>query len=202
MRMRRAILDNHKLSELVNSNIQGMLNFMPGRYGDHELFYESIISSMNALMVLEDLVVFDNVRRKFVNVKRDSEEWHIVQSIPSSGLENWVCSLLSLLRSVEVTLEMASCQYRPAARWRLVRLVELVKALLKTILLVRNRGGMILRHGHPSRSMVNALSMSGPKEQDQVVLMDDDEDQKKKVVHWTETMGEILYIARPVVHLW
>jgi hypothetical protein len=198
--MKRAILDNHKVSEMVNSNIQGMLNFLPGRYGDYELLYETVISSMNALMVLEDLVVFQHVREKFVNVKKDSEEWNIVQTIPSSGVESWLCSALSLVRSVEVTVEMAFCKHYPASRWNLVQFLEMFKALLKLLLLVRNGGGMLLRQGHPLRSAVNVLSMAGPKEQDQVVVMEE-EGQKAKV-NMSETMGELLYIARPVVHLW
>lgn len=37
----RLIVNNHRVSEAVSSNLQVLLNFMPGRYGEKEFLYES-----------------------------------------------------------------------------------------------------------------------------------------------------------------
>lgn len=40
-KIRRTVLQNYQLSEALNSNIQTLLTFMPGRWNESELFYES-----------------------------------------------------------------------------------------------------------------------------------------------------------------
>ena len=94
MALRRLILANHRASEVVSSNVQALLNFLPGRYGEHELFYESIVSVLQGLQVLEDVVVLDHVRRSHAFVRPGSDESRVYASLPRAGLEAGLCTLL------------------------------------------------------------------------------------------------------------
>jgi hypothetical protein len=126
-RLRRLVLANHRVSELVFTNVQALLNFLPGRYGEHELFYESLTSAMSGAMVLEDLIVLDHVRKTYHSVKRGTDEARILETIPAAGAESVLCTALSLLRAGEVTAEMSRTD--PAARERVIVGIELQQSL-------------------------------------------------------------------------
>lgn len=57
-------------------------------------------------------MVHNHVRTAFqVGVKKNSDEWEIVQMIPRAGSEAVLSAGLALLRSVEVTIEMAAVRF-------------------------------------------------------------------------------------------
>ncbi len=210
--MKRWIVEHHRVSEAVSTNVQGLFNFLPGRYDKHELWYEAALGVLNAAMTLEDLVVHSHVRTTYRGVRPGSEESKLVGMVPRAGVEAWLAAGLSLLRSVEVACEMAAWRLVAApsneeARWKVVRSIEATKTVLKLGLLVNNRGRLLERHGHPPRSQINQLSMDGPRVERVEELPDVEEREEKEekeesgVTRWAETAGEVLYIARPLIYL-
>ena len=201
-RLRRLVLANHRVSELVFTNVQALLNFLPGRYGEHEVFYESLTSAVSGAMVLEDLVVLNHVRKTYGSVKGGTDEARIVETIPSAGAESMLCTALSLLRAGEVTAEMSRTD--PTARQRVIVGIEVTKTILKIFLLIRNGGHMLVRQGHPARSIINALSMTGPREvqESSVELIEEKKSEGKKGASISEIVSELFFLARPLAHLW
>lgn len=52
---------------------------------------------------------------------------------------------------------MTFAKYKPERRWHSVWVIEVAKALLKLLLLIRRRGRTIVVQGHPMRSTLNML---------------------------------------------
>lgn len=62
--IKRFIVSNHQLSEGVVSNLQMLFTFVPGRWTEWEVAFESAIGALNALVLVEDLVVHEHLRRR------------------------------------------------------------------------------------------------------------------------------------------
>ncbi len=62
-RVTRFILDNHTLSEAFASNVQMLLTFVPGRWGEWEVACESVNAALNTAVLLEDLAVHEHLRQ-------------------------------------------------------------------------------------------------------------------------------------------
>lgn len=164
-RVRQWVLTNHTVSESVLSTVQTLGTFVPGRWGEREVLFETgcgggggsggfavspppppVNASLVVVALVEDLIVHEHLQRVDVASLDPPMRatWH---SIPTPGLERMLCWALSLLRAVETPLEMACAKHAPRRRWAAVWIVEWVKALLKVLLLLKRRGRMLVKQG-------------------------------------------------------
>nr|GAT44156.1 predicted protein [Mycena chlorophos] len=123
----------------IESSIRTLTWFLPGRFKDAELASEALAASLNLFSMYHDTLLA-KVAKKHPNHRplippsfhtRFTRAWS-----DTNTQYKWAARSLELIRFTELVLEMGlRRKVSPRARWRVVVLLEMIKAVLRTLLL-------------------------------------------------------------------
>lgn len=128
-------------------------SFLPGRFRDAELATEGIHSSVQLLSLYHDLLLF-----RASNSTSLSKSLHARYTrfwAAKSTLYRRVAVVLQVVQYTELLLEMWAKRRGEAVRWRLVVLIEAIKAFCRLLLLKITRSRPLVTPALPEREKVD-----------------------------------------------
>ncbi|ROV95424.1 hypothetical protein VMCG_08481 [Cytospora schulzeri] len=171
----------------MESALRSLTYIIPGRFRDAELATESIHSSVQLLSLYHDVLLFRSTlttpSTSSSSPANATTTTALSRSLHARYTRFWaarsklyrrVAVALQVVQYTELLLEMWAKRRGEAMRWRVVVLVEAVKALCRLLLLRITRSRPLVTPALPER--------------DKVVEPDEDEEEDEKVL--AEMMGE------------
>jgi peroxin-16 len=176
------VVRNAKALGMVESVARTMIFLVPGRRQHNELRSEAVFAGVNLFALLNDLCIINSLR------KHKTLGATLERKVPR-GLGFLLVSALSVIHSTELFVEIFSFHHmEKTGRWTVIVCVEAVKAFVRLLLLVQNRGRMLIPHILPPRDLI--LNRNAPG----TLTWSSDGPNK--------TIAELLYILRPLIYLW
>jgi len=209
---KRWVLSNIETLSVLENLLRTCLFLMPGRFRDSEVTLEFFYSMVGLFSLNHDIIVLEYLEKERGNLLLSRLE------LPSKSNLNTM-KWLSFFRNMELFFEMLSRQILGnKSKWKVIFLIEIVKAFLKLQLLWDNGGRMLLHQtvpqyrDHPilksyltqketrnqKRSSRQSRKVSSAKwEQFKQVVQQDEKIQTGE----RHILAELLHIFRPIVYL-
>ncbi|KUI56099.1 Peroxisomal membrane protein PEX16 [Cytospora mali] len=143
----------------LESALRSLTYIIPGRFRDAELATESIHSSVQLLSLYHDILLF----RSSTSPSSSSPATPLSKTLHARYTRFWtlrsklyrrVAVVLQVVQYTELLLEMWAKRRGEAIRWRVVVLVEAVKALCRLLLLKITRSRPLVTPALPERDKV------------------------------------------------
>ncbi|KAF7320387.1 Peroxisomal membrane protein PEX16 [Mycena kentingensis (nom. inval.)] len=132
------LIDNIGAFATLESSLRSLTWFLPGRFKDAELASEALAASLNLVSMYHDTLLAKVAKR--TNHRplipaslhtRFTRAWS-----DANTPYKWAARSLELIRFTELVLEMGlRRKTSPRTRWRIVVLLEIIKAILRLLLL-------------------------------------------------------------------
>ncbi|KAF7306893.1 Peroxisomal membrane protein PEX16 [Mycena indigotica] len=133
------VLANLQSIATLESSLRSLTWFLPGRFKDAELASEALAASLNLVSMYHDTLLAKVAKRNPNYRPLIPSSLHTRFTRAWSDTNNqykWAARSLELIRFTELVLEMGlRRKVSPRARWRSVVLLEIIKAILRLILL-------------------------------------------------------------------
>ncbi|KAJ7038240.1 peroxisomal membrane protein PEX16 [Mycena alexandri] len=133
------LLSNMGAMSTLESSLRSLTWFLPGRFKDAELASEALAASLNLVSMYHDTLLAKVVQRdpKYRPLIPSSLHTRFTRAwSDKNNRYKWAARSLELIRFTELVLEMTlRRKVSPRARWRSVVLLEIIKAVLRIILL-------------------------------------------------------------------
>ncbi|KAJ7125618.1 peroxisomal membrane protein PEX16 [Mycena crocata] len=133
------LLNNVSAISTLESSLRSLTWFLPGRFKDAELASEALAASLNLVSMYHDTLLAKIVHRdpKYRPLIPSSLHTRFTRAWSDKNTQyKWAARSLELIRFTELVLEMSlRRKVSPRTRWRSVVLLELIKAVLRIILL-------------------------------------------------------------------
>ncbi|KAJ6519782.1 peroxisomal membrane protein PEX16 [Mycena sanguinolenta] len=133
------LLNNLPVISTLESSLRSLTWFLPGRFKDAELASEALAASLNLVSMYHDTLLAKVVQRdpKYRPLIPSSLHTRFTRAWSDKNTRyKWVARSLELIRFTELVLEMTlRRKVSPRTRWRSVVLLEIIKAVLRIILL-------------------------------------------------------------------
>ncbi|KAJ7092689.1 peroxisomal membrane protein PEX16 [Mycena epipterygia] len=133
------LLNNVGAMSTLESSLRSLTWFLPGRFKDAELASEALAASLNLVSMYHDTLLAKVVQRdpKYRPLIPSSLHTRFTRAWSDKNTRyKWAARALELIRFTELVLEMAlRRKVSPRTRWRSVVLLEIIKAVLRIILL-------------------------------------------------------------------
>ncbi|KAJ6509498.1 peroxisomal membrane protein PEX16 [Mycena vitilis] len=133
------LLSNMSAMSTLESSLRSLTWFLPGRFKDAELASEALAASLNLVSMYHDTLLAKVVQRdpKYRPLIPSSLHTRFTRAWSDKNTRyKWAARSLELIRFTELVLEMTlRRKVSPRNRWRSVVLLELIKALLRVLLL-------------------------------------------------------------------
>jgi len=143
----RVVLSQAHTLGHAESVMRVALFLAPGRYSSSEVLAEAGYACVSAVSLWHDLLVCRYLQRKARLRRAPLDDPVLVR-----GSEPLLIGL-TLLQHTELFLEIAALhKIGDRARWILVFVVELLKAVLRIMLLIKGGGAMLIQHTIPERN--------------------------------------------------
>ncbi|EGC36969.1 hypothetical protein DICPUDRAFT_77414 [Dictyostelium purpureum] len=119
--------------------LKALITFLPGRYGDSELFTEGIYSGMNIFQSYLDYLSSNIMMSN--NHAKTSEGHYLPPPYYLSTLK-WITTI----RNLELFLEIFATKKSSTGKKIVIFLIEFIKAILRVHLLHKTNGNMLVHH--------------------------------------------------------
>ncbi|KAJ7900308.1 peroxisomal membrane protein PEX16 [Mycena olivaceomarginata] len=133
------LLNNLPVISTLESSLRSLTWFLPGRFKDAELASEALAASLNLVSMYHDTLLAKVVQRdpKYRPLIPSSLHTRFTRAWSDKNTRyKWVARALELIRFTELVLEMTlRRKVSPRNRWRSVVLLEIIKTVLRIILL-------------------------------------------------------------------
>ncbi|KAJ7932435.1 peroxisomal membrane protein PEX16 [Mycena leptocephala] len=133
------LLNNISAMSTLESSLRSLTWFLPGRFKDAELASETLAASLNLVSMYHDTLLAKVVQRdpKYRPLIPSSLHTRFTRAWSDKNTRyKWAARALELIRFTELVLEMTlRRKVSSRTRWRSVVLLEIIKALLRIILL-------------------------------------------------------------------
>ncbi|RKP27483.1 peroxisome membrane protein [Syncephalis pseudoplumigaleata] len=170
------LLNNASQISSIESSLRSFTYILPGRFHDAELASEGLFALLNLVGLYHDAVIRQALATRrhrvasFAEAGPGTEREEQPASDPTaqhnvytralwrSSSIRYLSLALTLVKTTEVTAEMlVRRRWGNDARWRAVLAIELVKALLRVLLLQRTDRRTLLSPPHPVREIDPAM---------------------------------------------
>ncbi|TFY72862.1 hypothetical protein EVG20_g143 [Dentipellis fragilis] len=132
------LIKNVSTISSIDSTLRSISWLLPGRFKDAELASEALSASLNVLGLYHDTLITKALEAdpKHKPILPPSLHTRYTRAWAENRSYKWVSRVLELVRYVELLLEMGLRRKAPPKyRWRGIVFLEIVKALLRLILL-------------------------------------------------------------------
>ncbi|KAJ7487563.1 peroxisomal membrane protein PEX16 [Mycena galericulata] len=133
------LVKNSSAMATLESSLRSLTWFLPGRFKDAELASEALAASLNLVSMYHDTLLAKVVQRdpKYRPLIPASLHTRFTRAWSDKNTRyKWAARALELIRFTELVLEMGlRRKVSPRTRWRSVVLLEIIKAVLRVILL-------------------------------------------------------------------
>ncbi|KAJ7630902.1 peroxisomal membrane protein PEX16 [Roridomyces roridus] len=133
------LVHNTSAMSTLESSLRSLTWFLPGRFKDAELASEALAASLNLVSMYHDTLLAKVVQKdpKYRPLVPSSLHTRFTRAWTDKNARyKWASRALQLIRFTELVLEMGlRRKVSPRARWRSVVLLEVIKAILRIILL-------------------------------------------------------------------
>ncbi|KAJ7103567.1 peroxisomal membrane protein PEX16 [Mycena belliarum] len=133
------LLNNMGAMSTLESSLRSLTWFLPGRFKDAELASEALAASLNLVSMYHDTLLAKVVQRdpKYRPLIPASLHTRFTRAWSDKNTPyKWAARVLELIRFTELVLEMGlRRKVTPRTRWRGVVLLEIIKAVLRIMLL-------------------------------------------------------------------
>lgn len=141
---RQFITKNSSSVSQIESALRSLTYLIPGRFRDAEIASESLHSGIQLLSMYHDSVLFRAASKLPGMPKPAPRDRYTKFWIKESPAYRKVGTFLQVLRTLELWLEMVALRKGEKVRWRVVILLEAMKALCRLALLRITGGRMCL----------------------------------------------------------
>ncbi|KAJ6621703.1 peroxisomal membrane protein PEX16 [Mycena sp. CBHHK59/15] len=132
------LLQNVSAMSTLESSLRSLTWFLPGRFKDAELASEALAASLNLVSMYHDTLLAKVVQNdpKYRPLIPSSLHTRFTRAwSDKNNRYKWAARALELIRFTELVLEMGlRRKVSPRTRWRSVVLLEIIKAILRIIL--------------------------------------------------------------------
>ncbi|KAJ7783746.1 peroxisomal membrane protein PEX16 [Mycena maculata] len=133
------LVKNSSAMATLESSLRSLTWFLPGRFKDAELASEALAASLNLVSMYHDTLLAKVMQRdpKYRPLIPSSLHTRFTRAWSDKNMRyKWAARALELIRFTELVLEMGlRRKVSPRARWRSVVLLEMIKSVLRVILL-------------------------------------------------------------------
>ncbi|RDB28796.1 Peroxisomal membrane protein PEX16 [Hypsizygus marmoreus] len=133
------LVNNASSISSLESSLRSLTWFLPGRFKDAELASEALSASLNVMSMYHDTLLARIVRnnRNYRPLIPSSLHTRFTRAwSEKNDRYKWAARLLQLITYTELVVEMGlRRKVSPKTRWRSVVLLELIKAILRFVLL-------------------------------------------------------------------
>lgn len=140
----------------IESTLRSLTYIIPGRFRDTEIASESLHSGLQLLSLYHDSLLARAVARLPAGIHNAHPTPHNRYTrfwTRRSPLYKRVALMLQMIRYIELLCEMAAKRRSEKARWRVVVLLEIVKALCRLVLLRLTNSRPLLSPPLPKRDI-------------------------------------------------
>ncbi|CAN8099990.1 unnamed protein product [Discula destructiva] len=140
----------------MESALRSLTYIIPGRFRDAELATEGIASGVQLLSLYHDLLLFRaSASASSLNSNKSLHARYTRFWAAKSALYRRVAVVLQVVQYTELLLEMWAKRRGEAVRWRVVVLIEAVKAFCRLLLLRITRSRPLVTPALPEREKVD-----------------------------------------------
>ncbi|KIJ32048.1 hypothetical protein M422DRAFT_185048 [Sphaerobolus stellatus SS14] len=141
------LIHNSSTIATIESSLRSITWFLPGRFKDAELASEALSATLNLLSLYHDTIIARRLKQcsKFKPIipptlnSRYTRAWG-----DKDSLYKWAARLLETLRFLELLMEMGlRRKFGQKGRWRGVITLEVIKAVLRLLLLKITRRPLV-----------------------------------------------------------
>ncbi|KAI7958422.1 hypothetical protein MJO29_006639 [Puccinia striiformis f. sp. tritici] len=149
------LLSNATRITSIESTLRSLTWFLPGRFKDAELASESLYTALNLLSLYHDRII-TKVAASLPSSQRPTQTSHARYTTAwcaVSSMYNFLAHALAIISHSQLLIEMvARRRLGSKRRWRVVLMLELIKALLR-LKLVDLTSRMLVNPSLPERSV-------------------------------------------------
>ncbi|POW10988.1 hypothetical protein PSTT_05698 [Puccinia striiformis] len=149
------LLSNATRITSIESTLRSLTWFLPGRFKDAELASESLYTALNLLSLYHDRII-TQVAASLPSSQRPTQTSHARYTTAwcaVSSMYNFLAHALAIISHSQLLIEMvARRRLGSKRRWRVVLMLELIKALLR-LKLVDLTSRMLVNPSLPERSV-------------------------------------------------
>ncbi|KAJ9132324.1 Peroxisomal membrane protein PEX16 [Pleurostoma richardsiae] len=156
----------------IESALRSLTYIIPGRFRDAEIASETVHSGVQLLSLYHDTLLFRALSHSKVAILPRLPSQHSRYTrfwTEKNSLYRRVALVLQIVQYTELLCEMAAKRRGERARWRLIVLIETIKAICRLLLLKITRSRAIVTPALPEREPVPE---DDPKGDDDATLSD------------------------------
>ncbi|EON95766.1 putative peroxisomal membrane protein pex16 protein [Phaeoacremonium minimum UCRPA7] len=174
----------------IESALRSLTYIIPGRFRDAEIASETVHSGVQLLSLYHDTLLLRAISGSKSPASARSPSPHNRYTrfwTQKSALYRRVAMVLQIVQYTELLCEMAAKRRGERIRWRVVMLIEAVKALCRLLLLRITRSRPLVTPALPEREPVpEDVKDADDDDADSGVFLDGDEDSASNGAHGTE----------------
>ncbi|KAF8521500.1 peroxisomal membrane protein PEX16 [Gautieria morchelliformis] len=133
------LIQNSSTISTIESSLRSVTWFLPGRFKDAELASEALSATLNILSLYHDTIIARRVAQcpKFKPLIPPSVNSRYTRAwAEKEGAYKWAARMLEMIKYVELLIEMGlQRKVGQKGRWRGIVLLELIKAVLRVVIL-------------------------------------------------------------------
>jgi len=141
------LIHNSSTIATIESSLRSITWFLPGRFKDAELASEALSATLNLLSLYHDTIIARRLKQvpKFKPLLPPSLNSRYTRAWSDrDSLYKWIARVLEMIRFLELVMEMGMRRkFGQKGRWRGIITLEVVKAILRLILLKITRRPLI-----------------------------------------------------------
>jgi peroxin-16 len=148
------ILKNQSAVTQIESTLRSLTYIIPGRFRDAELASESLHSSIQLLSLYHDTLLSRALSKLPGMPRQNAHNRYTKFWVKGNKMYRRIAMLLSMIQYTELLWEMTAKRKGERVRWRVVVIIEFVKAICKLLLLRITKGRPLVTPPLPEREVI------------------------------------------------